>query len=93
MQRKFPFEEIELGARKFLRTFLPHVDSDELIWHRDAEDRVIYVVESSGWFLQLDDQLPTVLKEGASFFIKKNSWHRVIKTQNCNRLKIVVQKL
>jgi len=93
MHQKLPFEEIQIGTRKFFRTFSSHIDSSDLIWHRDAEDRLIHVLESDGWYMQLDDQLPILLETGSNYYIKKHEWHRVIRTKDCNELKIIVQKL
>jgi hypothetical protein len=77
----FPFEETVLEHNTVLREFAHDVDSDELIWHLDREDRKIRVVESNGWKLQLDNRLPVVLEGGKSYWIPKYMYHRVIKGQ------------
>lgn len=86
----FPFRERSLGGKLFLREFRENVNSEELIWHRDREDRVIKVLESNGWKLQLDDQLPVLLKEGSTYNIPAYVYHRVIK--GSGRLLIKVEK-
>jgi hypothetical protein len=86
----FPFRERPLGGKLFLREFRENVDSEELIWHQDREDRVIKVLESNGWKLQLDDQLPVLLKEGSTYSIPAYVYHRVIK--GSGRLLIEVEK-
>ena len=86
----FPFEETVLEHNTVLREFAHDVDSDELIWHLDREDRKIRVVESNGWKLQLDNQLPIMLEQGKKYFIPKESWHRIIKGDTS--LKIIVEK-
>lgn len=86
----FPFRERSLGGKLFLREFRENVDSEELIWHQDREDRVIKVLESNGWKLQLDDQLPVLLKEGSTYSIPAYVYHRVIK--GSGRLLIEVEK-
>lgn len=58
------------------------VDVDELIWHRDREDREITVIRSNGWYLQMDDELPVSMHPGDVFHIPKEKWHRVIRKGN-----------
>ena len=74
----FPFSET-IEANKKIRKFSKDVDEEELIWHRDKKSRKVTVVASKGWYLQFDDQLPVELVEGETYYIPKESWHRVIK--------------
>lgn len=74
----FPFKETKTGGI-LLREFSADVDSSELVWHRDREDRVITVTESRGWRLQVDNQVPIDMNPGDQFFIPALEWHRVIK--------------
>ncbi len=62
-----------------IRTFDPNQDDAESVWHRDAQDREIEVLEGEGWQFQLQDCLPWLLKEGMIFDIKKSEYHRLIK--------------
>ena len=75
----FPFTEKQLSKKIFLREFKKDVVSEELIWHMDREDRYVKVVSGKGWELQLDNQLPRLLKENTIYFIPKYTYHRVIK--------------
>ena len=43
----FPFKQTKSG-NVLLREFSADIDSKELVWHRDREDRVITVAESKG---------------------------------------------
>jgi hypothetical protein len=86
----FPFSEKKVGNKLFLREFREDVDSEELVWHQDQEDRRVKVIESNGWKLQLDDQLPVLLKEGSTYSIPAYVYHRVIK--GSGRLLIEVEK-
>jgi hypothetical protein len=52
-----------------IRTFSKDVDPMELVWHQDKEDRHIEVLDGEGWSIQMDDQLPLVLKKGDRIFI------------------------
>jgi hypothetical protein len=75
---EFPFQQ-ENKDGYLLREFRQSVDSEELIWHRDKNDRVVFVVESHNWMLQLDNELPIRLEEGKKYFIPKEVYHRVHK--------------
>lgn len=86
----FPFSEKKVGNKLFLREFREDVDSEELVWHQDQEDRRVKVIESNGWKVQLDDQLPVLLKEGSTYSIPAYVYHRVIK--GSGRLLIEVEK-
>ncbi len=83
---EFPFSE-ELIDNKLIRTFDPDVADEELVWHRDLEDREIIVIQSGEWGYQLDNQLPLPLEDGQVLFIPKMLWHRVIKGNK----KLIVQ--
>tara|TARA_B100000902_G_scaffold216822_1_gene206098 strand:+ start:395 stop:676 length:282 start_codon:yes stop_codon:yes gene_type:complete len=78
-QLQFPFVQTKLANNKALRTFNESIDSSELIWHMDKEDRIITVLKSSNWKLQMDNGLPIQLERGRSYFIPKMTYHRVIK--------------
>ncbi len=75
----YPFFEKKLSNNAYLRKFSKEVETEELVWHRDKEDRFISVVKGGGWSFQLDNSVPVILKAGMEFFIKKNEWHRVIR--------------
>jgi hypothetical protein len=72
-----PFKQIDLGNNQYLREFSENVDSDELEWHRDREDRIIEVIENKDWLFQIDNKLPVLLEN--QLFIPKETYHRVIK--------------
>ncbi len=75
----FPFKERRIGSDCWLRSFSINEDDDELVWHRDREDRLIKVIGGDGWMIQLDNRLPLELSQGIEVFIKKGEWHRVLK--------------
>ena len=53
---EFPFKEnIKQGI--FERTFSQDVDNDELVWHRDREDREVEVIGETDWMFQYDNEL------------------------------------
>ena len=75
----YPFTERLIKNGIVLREFNRDVNSDELVWHQDREDRWIKVVEGGEWQLQLDNELPTRLEEGKKYFIPKEVYHRIHK--------------
>lgn len=77
----YPFEQ-KIEGNKLIRTFLPEVESEELVWHRDLKDRVVTIIENGGWRFQKEDELPVILKDGDIITIDKDCWHRVIKGNN-----------
>lgn len=77
--QQFPFNEKKISESVVVRTFDGNLDEDELIWHRDREDRIVRVIEGNNWGLQLDNQMPSKLIEGKEYFIPKKQWHRVLK--------------
>lgn len=73
----FPFEQKSVGDR-IIRRFDSNVDKGELTWHRDGMSRIVEVITSDGWKLQLDNGLPKDLISGEKYFIKKGIWHRIL---------------
>ena len=61
------------------RVFEPDAITEELVWHRDKKDRIVKVIENDGWQLQYDNELPFDLKVGFNYYLKKETYHRVIK--------------
>lgn len=76
---EYPFDEREIKENVVIRKFSESVDSEELVWHRDRENRLIEVIQSDGWQIQLDNSVPKYLEKGDTVYIEKEFWHRVIK--------------
>lgn len=73
------------------RTFDPDsINELDLVWHRDKLDRHIHVITGKNWQFQFDDQLPVDLNKGDSFIIKANTYHRLIKKEECTPLIIKI---
>lgn len=83
-----PFIEEKVNDR-YHRLFLETLDSENLVWHRDAENRIIQSVNKTDWMIQLDNELPKSISE--EVFIPKGVWHRLIKGEG--DLEIIVNKL
>lgn len=85
-----PFQETKLDNNNvFIREFKQDTDSGEFMWHRDFENRIIESIGETDWQIQLDDELPKVIK--GEIFIPMGVYHRVIK--GTGDLKIRLQKL
>jgi hypothetical protein len=78
MKKDLPFEEVKLN-NSVIRTFSESVDTEELKWHRDYENRKIEVIKSNGWKIQFDNELPKPLNDGEFYYIPKGLYHRAIR--------------
>ena len=75
--KDLPFKETFVGNNQYIREFDADVDTHELEWHIDKEDRIVEIIENINWEVQLDNELPKLLKD--KLFIPKETYHRVIK--------------
>jgi hypothetical protein len=82
-----PYSQTKRG-NVIIRTFDENVDGHELVWHQDRKDRVVEVLEGSGWWFQMDNRLPVELKAGTELMIPKYTYHRVIKGETPLKIKI-----
>ena len=71
-----------------IRTFSKDVNKLELVWHQDAEDRDIEILEGKGWELQMDNELPFELVKGDRIFITEGRIHRILKGTTDLKIKI-----
>lgn len=83
-----PYTETLPADNISLRTFDQNVSEDELVWHRDREDRIVTALHPTDWQVQLENELPLPLTK---IFIPKGVYHRVIK--GSGNLYIQVNKL
>lgn len=84
--------EWKFESKSSIRAFIDAKDED-LVWHRDKEDRKVFVIfANEGWELQLDDQEPVTLIEGAIHRIPKMVYHRLINNGD-GRLFVRVDRL
>ena len=81
-----PFKEEKISENTFIRTFFQDVDSGELYWHRDREDRIIESIEKTDWKIQLDNELPININD--KIFIPKGVYHRLIKGKGDLKIKL-----
>ena len=76
-----PYEDID-----GVRIFKPDINQDQLVWHRDYEDRILDIEQNTDWRIQFDNELPIPIKRG--LFIPKGVYHRLIKGKNSLKIKI-----
>jgi hypothetical protein len=70
------------------RTFSKDVLTEELVWHRDKEDRTVTILEGVGWKFQKDNELPIHLNVGDEVAIKAFEYHRIIKGKTDLKIEI-----
>lgn len=83
----FPFQETKISDNVFVREFNQNTDSEEFVWHRDLEDRVIESIGDTDWCIQLDDQLP--MKIEGKISIPMGVYHRLIKGTGDLKIKLI----
>ena len=83
----FPFVQ-EKFENHWIRVFSKDVETDELKWHFDNENRKVTILESDGWQFQMDDELPVDLKPGDVTYIPKGVYHRIKRGNNDLKIKI-----
>ena len=77
---KRPYENISVSQDYIVRKFSANTDEEEFVWHRDAEDRIVKVLEcGKGWAFQFDEELPYNIEVGTEIFIHAEEYHRVHK--------------
>ena len=88
-----PFDDFErsIYSKIFTRVFKENVNDEQLIWHKDKNDRVIKVIYGTGWKLQYDNQIPFELVPGQNYHINKEEFHRLHKGNS--ELKIEIKEL
>lgn len=69
-----------------VRTFNQDISEEELVWHRDREDRIIEPLHETDWKFQYDNNVPECLKR---LFIRKGDYHRIIKGTGELTLKVI----
>ena len=89
---EFPFEEELLEENEnytlVKRVFNKDLDSKELIWHRDKEDREIKLISGQDWYIQFENELPVLIEKNDLIKIRKQTWHRII---NKKYTKLVIE--
>ena len=84
-ENNLPFKEVKKGNAS-IRKFSEDVDSSELHWHKDNEDRIVVPLNKTNWLFQRENQLPEPIV--GEIKIKAHEWHRVIKGEGDLEVKI-----
>jgi len=77
MNNILPFNEKEISNNVFIREFSQNINSQDLTWHIDPEDRIIEPLYETDWLFQFDNELPIRIFE--QIRIPKGVYHRIIK--------------
>ena len=80
-----PFTEKKIEGF-IIREFKSDVDMEDLVWHRDREDRIVTVLNENDWKYQEDNKLPVPCQ--GVIEIKEGVWHRIIKGTTNLKVKI-----
>lgn len=75
-------------GRVSYRKFSEDVPQEELVWHRDPEDRSIKAISETDWMIQYDNELPKRLTSSFEYFIPEGVYHRLIKGSGDLNIKI-----
>lgn len=75
-----PYKIIDQSNKYQIREF-KNYNPKELFWHRDKEDRYVELLKGDVE-LQFDNLLPYKMVIGEKIFIKKETFHRVIATED-----------
>jgi hypothetical protein len=73
-----PFTQTVQSESFYIRKFSELTCMDELMWHRDEDDRTVTCKYHTDWMMQLENSLPIKIGE-TEIFIPANTWHRLIK--------------
>ena len=71
-----PYKQIKTSEYIY-RKFTQDIPEEELVWHRDQNDREVEILETTDWMFQFDNQIPFNIEN--SLFIPKDTYHRLIK--------------
>lgn len=82
-----PFKETKISDNSYLREFKQETNSNEFVWHRDREDRVIESVYETDWSIQIDNELP--MRINGKIEIPMSKYHRLIKGNGDLTIKVV----
>jgi hypothetical protein len=88
-----PYYEKIISENVTLRGFSDQIDPDRLTWHRDAENRIIIVVEGNGWLFQRDNEIPFLMEIGDRIKVSAGEYHRIIKGKDDLIVTIVKESL
>jgi hypothetical protein len=84
-----PYIDKKLDDGVIFRKFSNDSPEHHFVWHRDLEDREIWIDGETDWLIQFDNKLPQ--KISGKIFIKSGVYHRLLK--GSGDLNIYIKKL
>lgn len=85
---KKPYVE-KKTSNGMIREFSHDISDWEYVWHRDASDRKVKVLEGEGWQFQFDNEMPTRIRPGSLILIPAEIYHRLIPGKTNLRVEIL----
>ena len=86
-----PFIETIISETEVIREFTTGHPDHLYKWHADPEDRIVEVLENSGWRFQYDNELPIQMRPNIDIQIPKGTIHRLIPGNGGLKIKIYKQ--
>lgn len=86
-----PFIETIISETEVIREFTTGHPDHLYKWHADPEDRIVEVLENSGWRFQYDNELPIQMRPNIDIQITKGTIHRLIPGNGGLKIKIYKQ--
>jgi hypothetical protein len=86
-----PYINLNKSNSSIDRIFKSDIESEDLRWHRDLEDRILYPNEETDWMIQMDNELPKPIEPG--IYIPAGAWHRLIKGSGELKIKIEINNI
>ena len=84
-----PYTDTRLSDTEWIREFNQSVsNSEEYVWHRDRNDRIVEILEGVDWQFQFDNDLPFFINSNDIIKIPKMVYHRIIPGKTKLRIKI-----
>jgi hypothetical protein len=87
MTYRLPFNEYIENERESIRVFKSDTGEENLVWHRDREDRIVESIGDTDWMIQLDNELP--MRINGIIKIPKGIYHRLIKGSGELMIKLI----
>ena len=76
-EERVPYENLEVTEEYIIRKFPNDTEAEDLLWHRDRENRLIEHVSGTGWSFQYDNELPIPIEPNHCIDIPAGAWHRI----------------
>jgi mannose-6-phosphate isomerase-like protein (cupin superfamily) len=84
-----PYIDERISESVWIRTFDPFVtESEEYVWHRDENDRIVTVLEGEGWQFQFDNDIPKIINRNETIIVPKMVYHRLLVGKTPLKLRI-----